>query len=46
MPRPQFLPLRVDGRLEEVALHLADRPSASALIVSSTINIRYLTGFT
>lgn len=46
MPRPQFLPLRVDGRLEEVARHLADSHAASALIVSSTINIRYLTGFT
>ena len=46
MPRPQFLPLRVDGRLEEVARHLADCHAASALIVSSTVNIRYLTGFT
>ncbi len=46
MPRPDFLPLRVDGRLEEVARHLADRHAASALLVSSTINIRYLTGFT
>jgi Xaa-Pro aminopeptidase len=46
MPRPQFLPLRVDGRLEEVARHLADSHAASALIVSSTANIRYLTGFT
>ena len=46
MPRPQFLPLRVDGRLEEVARHLANSHAASALIVSSTINIRYLTGFT
>ena len=46
MPRSQFLPLRVDGRLEEVARHLADCHAASALIVSSTVNIRYLTGFT
>lgn len=46
MPRPQFLPLRVDGRLEAVAQQLADRYSASALIVSSTVNMRYLTGFT
>jgi len=46
MPRPQFLPLRVDGRLEEVARQLADSHAASALIVSSTVNIRYLTGFT
>jgi Xaa-Pro aminopeptidase len=46
MPRPHFLPLRVDGRLEEVASQLADSHAASALIVSSTVNIRYLTGFT
>ena len=46
MPRPHFLPLRVDGRLEEVARQLADSHAASALIVSSTVNIRYLTGFT
>ena len=46
MPRPNFLPLRVDGRLEAVALQLADRYSASALVVSSTVNMRYLTGFT
>ena len=46
MPRPQLRPLRVDGRLEEVARHLADSHAVSALIVSSTINIRYLTGFT
>lgn len=46
MPRPQFLPLRVDGRLEAVAQQLADSYSASALIVSSTVNMRYLTGFT
>jgi Xaa-Pro aminopeptidase len=46
MPRPNFLPLRVDGRLEAVARYLAESQSASALVVSSTINIRYLTGFT
>jgi Xaa-Pro aminopeptidase len=46
MPRPHFLPLRVDGRLEEVASQLADSHAASALIVSSAVNIRYLTGFT
>ena len=46
MPRPHFLPLRVDGRLEEVARSLAESHAASALIVSSTVNIRYLTGFT
>jgi len=46
MPRPHFLPLRVDGRLEEVASQLADSHVASALIVSSAVNIRYLTGFT
>jgi Xaa-Pro aminopeptidase len=46
MPRPQFLPLRVDGRLEAVAQQLADSYSASALIVSSSVNMRYLTGFT
>ena len=46
MPRPNLLPLRVDGRLEAVARHIAERHSASALVVSSAINIRYLTGFT
>ena len=46
MPRPSFLPLRVDGRLEAVTRHLADSHDASALIVSSTLNMRYLTGFT
>ena len=46
MPRPSFLPLRVDGRLEAVARHLVDGHTASALIVSSTVNMRYLTGFT
>jgi len=46
MPRPHFLPLRVDGRLEKVARQLADSHAASALIVSSAVNIRYLTGFT
>jgi len=46
MPRPSFLPLRVDGRLEDVTRHLADSHDASALIVSSTLNMRYLTGFT
>ena len=46
MPRPQFLPLRVDGRLEAVAQQLAASYSASALIVSSAVNMRCLTGFT
>ena len=46
MPRPHFLPLRVEGRLEAVAQQLTDNHSASALIVSSSVNMRYLTGFT
>ena len=46
MPRPQFLPLRVDGRLQAVALCINETHSASAMVVSSNENIRYLTGFT
>ena len=46
MPRPHFLPLRVEGRLEAVVQQLTDNHSASALIVSSSVNMRYLTGFT
>jgi Xaa-Pro aminopeptidase len=46
MPRPQFLPLRVDGRLQAVALRVNETYSASAMVVSSSENIRYLTGFT
>jgi len=46
MPRPQFLPLRVDGRLQAVALRINETYSASAMMVSSSENIRYLSGFT
>lgn len=46
MPRPHFLPLRVEGRLEAVVQQFTDNHSASALIVSSSVNMRYLTGFT
>jgi Xaa-Pro aminopeptidase len=46
MPRPTFLPLRVDGRVRAVAQRIADTYSASAMVVSSSENIRYLTGFT
>ena len=46
MPRPQFLPLRVDGRLQAVALRIQETYSASAMMVSSSENIRYLSGFT
>ena len=46
MPRPQFLPLRVDGRLQAVAVRINETYSASAMVVSSNENIRYLTGFT
>ena len=46
MPRPQFLPLRVDGRLQVVALRINETYSASAMVISSSENIRYLTGFT
>lgn len=46
MPRPIFLPLRVDGRLNTVAQFISDMHSATAMVVSSSENIRYLTGFT
>lgn len=46
MPRSQFLPLRVDGRLQAVALRIQETYSASAMMVSSSENIRYLSGFT
>ena len=46
MPRPQFLPLRVDGRLQAVALRINETYSAPAMMVSSSENIRYLSGFT
>ena len=46
MPRPKFLPLRVDGRVQAVARRIGESYSASAMVVSSSENIRYLTGFT
>ena len=46
MPRPSFLPLRVDGRVQDVARRIGESHSASAMVVSSSENIRYLTGFT
>ncbi|MEY4819573.1 MAG: hypothetical protein RL200_285 [Actinomycetota bacterium] len=46
MPRPNFLPLRVDGRVLAVAQRIAETYSATAMVVSSSENIRYLTGFT
>ena len=46
MPRPNFLPLRVDGRVHAVAQRIAETYSATAMVVSSSENIRYLTGFT
>ena len=46
MPRPNFLPLRVDGRVQAVARRIGESYSASAMVVSSSENIRYLTGFT
>lgn len=46
MPRPNFLPLRVEGRLEAVVRRLEEKHSVSAFVVSSTLNIAYLTGFT
>ena len=46
MPRPKFLPLRVDGRVQTVAQRIGETYSATAMVVSSSENIRYLTGFT
>ena len=46
MPRPKFLPLRVDGRVQAVARRIGESYSANAMVVSSSDNIRYLTGFT
>ena len=46
MPRPNFLPLRVDGRVHAVAQRIAETYSATAMVVSSSQNIRSLTGFT
>ena len=46
MPRPIFLPLRVEGRLNAIAQIIGDMHSASAMVVSSSENIRYLSGFT
>ena len=46
MPRPKFLPLRVDGRVQAVARRIGESYSANAMVVSSSENIRYLTGFT
>lgn len=46
MPRPVFLPLRVEGRLNAIAQIIGDMHSASAMVVSSSENIRYLSGFT
>lgn len=46
MPRPVFLPLRVEGRLNAIAQIIGDMYSASAMVVSSSENIRYLSGFT
>ena len=46
MPRPNFLPLRVDGRVQAVARRIGESYSANAMVVSSSDNIRYLTGFT
>ena len=46
MSRPHFQPLRVDGRLNSVAHLVGEKHSATAMVVSSSENIRYLTGFT
>ena len=46
MPRPKFLPLRVDGRVQAVARRIGESYSANAMVVSSSDNIRYLTGVT
>jgi len=46
MPRPDFLPLRVDGRLNDVARRAHELHDASAMIVTAHANIAYLTGFT
>jgi Xaa-Pro aminopeptidase len=44
--RPLFQPLRVDGRLNAVVQLINEKHCATAMVVSSRENIRYLTGFT
>jgi Xaa-Pro aminopeptidase len=46
LPRPSFLPLHAGGRIQEVVQRIGESHSATAIVVSSSENIRYLSGFT
>ena len=46
MPRPSFLPLQAGGRIQEVVQRIGESHLATAFVVSSSENIRYLSGFT